>query len=157
MSEAEDHIDDMLDVEMLTGEVGCHGIPISPAVAFENARNDRRLREQRFERFFRTDGRAPEWRTGGTSALYSRGEWMRIDQMEERHIRCILARNGRRPGRGCGLRRIMDLPESVTPAERLGDGFSCCANWNDALILIFSRELERRAALDFDAMEVDES
>lgn len=144
MSMAENCIDDALEREMLAGEGDCHGLPISPGVFTELARNDRLLREERFKRFFRTDGEVPEWRTGGTSAIFSGGKWVRIDRMDERHIRNVIARNKAHLGYDIALSNIMELPRRATPQQRLGEGFARCKSWSDALVVIFDSELRRR-------------
>lgn len=144
MSMAENCIDDALEREMLAGEGDCHGLPISPRVFTELARNDRLLREERFERFFRTDGEVPEWRTGGSSYLFSCGQWVRIDRMGEGHICNVIARNKAHLGYDIALSSIMELPRHATPQQRLGDGFARCKSWSDALVVIFDSELQRR-------------
>lgn len=153
MSAADDTIDSMIFYGDDIGDGMLRSLFVAATTEAEMRRCNevRRIREERFDRFFRTDGEVPEWRTGGLDQTTNTGEWMSIDRMDEHHIRSIIARNEEHRGFDFWLRRIMALPDGEPPKRRLGGAFVGCETWNDALALVFACELERRARLDFGA------
>lgn len=141
----------------------CHDLMAAAMAQSEMHENNRqnRIRDQRFRRFFRGDGRTPEW------SYFPEGrmgpvEWVGIDTMPRSRIARIIAALERTPPefeavaeckgemfRGIARERmfgqIMTLPDMIKPCE-VGDEFPDCVLWIDAAVLAFKREMERREA-----------
>lgn len=157
MSAADDTIEYMLDGHM--EERACRAFmraEMSQSELRERV-GQRRFCDQRFERFFRTDGKTPEW--GFCKAgIVGTVEWVGIDEMPKGKIARIAAALERPVGgveiedkrlaarmRETVFGRLMTLPDMIRPNEMFKGEFPDSTLWVDAAAVVFRREIERRA------------
>lgn len=135
MSYADDFIENIIDFDGFDENGGRTPRGYDREAAYRRrARAARLLRQRRFRKFFRTDGRTPK-------RLTAEGEWMPLDKMTRAHMRNIVSRNrSARPLMGT----IMEAPEGETPESRLGERFAGVGSWEEAMRIMFADEVRRR-------------